>query len=454
MGLGSFITRHIVAWLCKERASARDFPLCDFERIRYELRPCDVLLVDGRTRVSDVIKLVTLSPWSHAALYIGRLHDIEDEQAQQRVAALVGPDCKEQLIIETELGLGAVVRPLSAYRNDHLRICRPRGLAMAECQNIVRYAVANLGKSYDVRQIFDLARFLLPWSVLPRRWRSTLFARAPGAETKTVCSTMIAEAFDAVEFPILPLVKRTESGVAHLYRRNPRLCTPSDFDYSPHFEIIKYPFWDLSSRDGYQLSPIGRRFGLQPAQDNSSLAPEEDGVFLPMASAPSPQSWTPIESAPVESAPIESAPIESALARVKVTAEPRERQAPPSGSDQDDVDGEWTPTSVPTSVAPSISTCEAAADDDVLATQYVGSDVRAAVRPEAMLDTDSDGHAHGHPPSGRQPLASANVTEAREAAGESSTKPHCKAKWSTAALAWTPTGGLWRWPFASVDSKS
>jgi hypothetical protein len=281
MDIGKFITRRLEAWLGTERPPVRDFPLCDFERIRYELRPCDVLLVDGRSRASDVIKMVTLSPWSHAALYIGRLHDIEEELVQQRVAEFVGAECKEQLIIESELGLGAVVRPLAVYRPDHLRICRPRGLVMSDSQKIIARAVDNLGKPYDIRQALDLARFLLPWSILPRRWRSSLFARTAGGQTKTMCSTMIAEAFDAAEFPILPLVKRTESGAARLYRRNPKLCTPSDFDYSPHFEIIKYPFWDISNDVRHHLSPIARPSSLLLATDTAGLDPDEDGVFLP-----------------------------------------------------------------------------------------------------------------------------------------------------------------------------
>jgi len=53
-------------------------PLCDFNRLRFELRPCDVLLVEGRSRVAEVIKLITQSPWSHSALYIGRLFDIRN----------------------------------------------------------------------------------------------------------------------------------------------------------------------------------------------------------------------------------------------------------------------------------------------------------------------------------------------------------------------------------------
>ena len=66
---------------------------------------------------------------------------------------------------------------------------------------------------------------------------------------------MIAEAFAAVEFPILPLVRRSEQDRIRLYRRNPKLCTPSDFDYSPYFEIIKYPFYDFADTPSYKLLP-------------------------------------------------------------------------------------------------------------------------------------------------------------------------------------------------------
>ena len=65
---------------------------------------------------------------------------------------------------------------------------------------------------------------------------------------------MIAESFGQVNFPILPLVKHTDQGKTQLFRRNPRLCTPSDFDYSPYFEVIKYPFMDFYHEE-YHLLP-------------------------------------------------------------------------------------------------------------------------------------------------------------------------------------------------------
>jgi len=66
---------------------------------------------------------------------------------------------------------------------------------------------------------------------------------------------MVAEAFAEVNFPILPLVKEIADGSIRFYRRNPRLCTPSDFDYSPYFRIIKYPLLGDTSKGKYKLLP-------------------------------------------------------------------------------------------------------------------------------------------------------------------------------------------------------
>ena len=278
----NWIRNTIIRWLQYQKPLPAT-PMSDFERIRHELRACDVLLVEGRSRVSEVIKLITQSSWSHAALYIGRMHDIEDPLLRDILQRHYLGTADKQLIIESELGMGTVVRPLTVYEHEHLRICRPRGLGFSDSQQVVAYAINRLGTAYDVRQIFDLARFLFPWFIMPRRWRSTLFKTNPGKNTHTVCSTMIAEAFGRIKFPILPLVKRLEDRRVKLYLRNPRLCTPSDFDYSPHFDIIKYPFLDLHQYadqrltlwDGGADGLSEQELELYVVADNVSAAPPE-----------------------------------------------------------------------------------------------------------------------------------------------------------------------------------
>lgn len=273
MGIGvkNWIFNYISDQLTKERRNL-EVPLSNFDRIRHEIKPCDVILIEGRSRVSDVIKVITQSRWSHAALYVGRLHEVDNPHSRKRISDFYDGQPNVQLIVESELGLGTLVRPLSVYDRDHIRICRPRELTFQDAQSVINYAVRQLGKDYNVRQIFDLFRFLLPWTIMPRRWRSSLFQSHAGAATQTVCSTLIAEAFASIQYPILPLVKKTSSEGLQLFRRNPRLCTPSDFDYSPYFDIIKYPFADFSRSNS--------RYRLMPWKGNEKLTPEEDGFYL------------------------------------------------------------------------------------------------------------------------------------------------------------------------------
>ncbi len=243
----------LTRWLNREKPPRR-IPLSDFERIKHELRMCDVILVEGRSKISEIIRWVTNSPWTHAALYIGRLYDLEDADLQDIVRQHYHGDPGDRLIIESLLGRGTIIQSIDAYQADHLRICRPLRLSYKDTQQVIRYAVSQLGTDYNVRQVFDLMRFLLPWPLLPKKWASTLFLKVPGESTQTVCSTMIAKAFAYVQFPILPLVKQGEGTEVQLFRRNTKLCTPKDFDYSPYFDIIKYSFFDYYHAE-YQLLP-------------------------------------------------------------------------------------------------------------------------------------------------------------------------------------------------------
>ncbi len=246
----------IADWLTKEGPPATS-PLCDFNRLTYELRPGDVLLVEGRSRVSNVIKTITQSSWTHSALYIGRIYDIRDPKLQQRVRMSYHGDLSEQLLVEALLGVGTLIVPISKYRRDHLRICRPSGLEPEDAQKVVTHAIQHLGFDYDMRHLLDLARFFLPWTVLPRRWRSSLFEHNAGPPTRTVCSSMLASAFNEVNFPILPFIDRDDDGSLRFFKRNPRLITPKDFDYSPYFDIIKYPFLGLDDLAVYRRLPWG-----------------------------------------------------------------------------------------------------------------------------------------------------------------------------------------------------
>ncbi|HAU0838393.1 TPA: hypothetical protein JBH66_03160 [Legionella pneumophila] len=229
--------------------------LCDFNKLCNKIRPADVLLVEGRSRISRMIRHVTQSPWSHAALYIGCLHDIKEPSLQELIKEHYNGLPHKQLLVESELGLGTIISPLDKYKDEHLRIVRPEWLAQEDVCRVVSYALSRLGKNYDVRHVLDLARFLFPWGFFPRKWRSTLFQHNAMQPTEDICSSMIADAFQSVHYPILPFIHEGNKHQMELVRRNPRLFTPSDFDYSPFFSVIKYPIFPPNTLREYAHLP-------------------------------------------------------------------------------------------------------------------------------------------------------------------------------------------------------
>lgn len=239
-------------WLSKGAVPFNSY-LVDFESLSYEIRPADVLLIEGHNRISTIIRQVTYSPWTHAALYIGRLHDIDDPELRKKVEAHYHGSHGDQLVIETLLGKGTIVSPLKRYQNHHIRICRPQGLSRMDAQKVIGYAITHLGRRYNVRHILDLARFLFPYGILPRRWRSTLFLHNALQPTEDICSSLIAEAFLSVDFPVLPVIREGKEKSLEIIQRNPKIYIPSDFDYSPYFSIIKYPYINLNQVGYYSL---------------------------------------------------------------------------------------------------------------------------------------------------------------------------------------------------------
>src|SRR3989338_11054549 len=79
-----WITKKLSNYLLKNIRPSRDY-LCDFSRICHEVRPADILLIEGRNRISHIVQRTTLSPWSHAALYIGHLYNVEDPAIRELI---------------------------------------------------------------------------------------------------------------------------------------------------------------------------------------------------------------------------------------------------------------------------------------------------------------------------------------------------------------------------------
>ena len=203
---------------------------CNPQQLSAVLRRGDVLLVEGTSRFSTTIKYLTQSTWSHAALCVA-----EGEAARGRE------------LLEADVVEGVRLVALSEYWSLHTRICRPMGMTAEEIDAVVGYAMSRIGDRYDLRNIFDLARYLVQTPPVPSRWRRRMLALGSGDPTRAICSSLIAQAFQSVRYPILPdavLSKSPDPRCVNCYEellhiRHHSLFAPRDFDISPYFHIIK-----------------------------------------------------------------------------------------------------------------------------------------------------------------------------------------------------------------------
>jgi hypothetical protein len=223
------VGKWIAAYLQKEVPGYEPFTPSDPEHLRGLIQEGDVLLVEGNSRISGIIKYLTQSTWSHAALYVGPIDGASEADGEPHV------------LIEAESGAGVSSAPLSKYFPYHTRLCRPVGLSYEDRVTVCRYAINRIGFGYDTKNIVDLMRYLFPLPV-PQRWRRRMIAFGSGDPTKIICSALIAQAFGAVRYPILPKITRAPSRKARreiLHIRDSSLYMPRDFDISPYFEIVK-----------------------------------------------------------------------------------------------------------------------------------------------------------------------------------------------------------------------
>jgi len=255
----------LIAWLQKPANQCEPFTGSDSTALRDTLRPGDVLLVEGKGRISGSIKYLTQSTWSHSALYVGPI-------------AGAATDGEPHVLIEANIDEGVVSAPLSKYLHCQTRICRPVGLSEADCEKVCRYASERIGLGYDFKNVIDLMRCLFPWP-MTQRWRRR--SLGSGDASRIICSSLIAQAFDAVRYPILPKITHvdTQMGrreVAEI--RHSSLYAPRDFDISPYFMVVKPKL-----ARGFNYKDMHWADLAQVQTPQVTLAPEIDGATAQVA---------------------------------------------------------------------------------------------------------------------------------------------------------------------------
>lgn len=275
----NFLGRTIAAFLEKPLAGYQPATSPDFDVLRSVLKPADVILVEGNNRVSAVIKYMTQSTWSHSAIYVGDCLGVYE------------PDGEPHVLIEAEMSQGVITSPLSKYRDWHLRICRPVALKTDDVERVIDFLRARIGHEYDIKNVLDLARFLIPLPI-PTRYRRRLLALGSGDPSRAICSTLIAEAFQSVRYPILPRVENTQdrrkvrSRYARreiLHIRHHSLYAPRDFDISPYFSVVKPT---IEAGFDYKALRWTSRFAVAPTKISTPAPATDDGRLAAKASVP------------------------------------------------------------------------------------------------------------------------------------------------------------------------
>jgi hypothetical protein len=230
-----YLGRRLAGFLAKPREWQAHPATSPPERVAAALRKGDVLLVEGTSRFSSAIKYLTQSTWSHAALCIG------DRWGHRE------PDEPARVLVDVDVIEGVRVIPLETFSGLHTRICRPVGLTEAELDRLIDFMVSRVGYQYDLKNIVDLARYLVRAPPVPGQSKRRMIALGSGEPTRAICSTLLAQAFASIRYPILPEIRMLESVSPSalaardeiLHIRHHSLYAPRDFDTSPFFRIIK-----------------------------------------------------------------------------------------------------------------------------------------------------------------------------------------------------------------------
>ncbi len=293
-GIKRLIVRLLTRLLVQEyRGYHERFPT-DMALLRQTLRPGDVLLIEGSQRISEVIKYLTQSSWSHVALYVGDALVARGGQLADDIRDEFGAEA-DGLLVEATIENGVAPARLEKYAHHNLRICRPLNLRPGDLGGVIESVVSQLGTRYSVRHIVELLIYFLPVSLMPERFRLRVL-ESPRIARQLICSAQIAMAFQKVRYPVQPAISEpggqgeqpeaqrrgrflfgrrpTSVFETHVFTPcNPRVVTPRDFDLSPYFEIIKF---NVAGRKDFDYKKINWASDEAPAataEQEADIAP-------------------------------------------------------------------------------------------------------------------------------------------------------------------------------------
>ena len=220
----------------------------NMDKLYSAIKPGDVLLVEGQSEMSRIIKLLTNSHWSHAAIYIGDAL-VAPDRSLRHADPFQNSEHSKHMLIEAFSGDGVIASPLKKYKDFNIRLCRPYGIKVEDLKRVIKQLIGNLGMRYDDQNIIAIALMTLQSAFRPGRKRTLRACLGNCNDYEVICSGMIAQAFQSVGYPIVPALRPHAEGDVYskenpygagLIMRHYTQITPKDFDLSPNFEIIKF----------------------------------------------------------------------------------------------------------------------------------------------------------------------------------------------------------------------
>ncbi|MCP5418961.1 MAG: hypothetical protein H6970_00520 [Gammaproteobacteria bacterium] len=153
-----------------------------------DLQPADILLSTGDAKVSKVIRVGTISRYSHASLFIGNGQIIE------------------------ALGVGVIQQSLTDAMSDDTLVAVYRRVRMTpeQAQEVIRYAKRQIGKKYDYSGAAGAGITSGPGIVMGTLISPLVVVVGIGAdlynrhnpEAAFFCSELVALAFDKAGVPL------------------------------------------------------------------------------------------------------------------------------------------------------------------------------------------------------------------------------------------------------------
>jgi hypothetical protein len=159
----------------------------------------------GQDAHRPVIKYITQSSWSHSTIYVGDRAVREGQPKRDHYLERFGDEARF-LVAEADMADGVHAVPLAKYTEYNIRVCRPYCIGESDLERVLDEIVSHIGDQYDRRQLLDLGRYLTPFHLLPARWRRRAFFSGESGSRAVICSSLIAQAFHGVRYPILPLL--------------------------------------------------------------------------------------------------------------------------------------------------------------------------------------------------------------------------------------------------------